>query len=527
MNNNTFSEFYKITKKDNNKISKQLSKKTKGMFRRYLLEGKGMLDISIQNAKKFLINDEKKKEFLNSEVTVEHKTDGVKVTIIKKDNTGIAEQDYIVAYKGDIIYPNEFEYLPKTKIRTKSIGNSQFTFVWDHLKKLRKNNIPVNTELFVEFLMRKPTLSSNYKKKHGMVLIGYSKSSWKVKNGKLTTKPEGFFTEKRDEYAKEMRLDVPAVLFKGVLGNRKDFVVGIKDDELKKLYRGVDINWDSIDDIINKISQMFLDVESKYGGKEEGVVCKFNDRIIKFQQPYQTDQEARNRIKDQWRGSQEYEDNYYKEIHKFIDKFQRDIDKSDFEKAIIQFNKKLKNAKIPIEHIKKSEEQIKDDIALTFRMRLAKDVASGALILGKFRILTKAHYNMIKEAVAKYDTVTVNIVSSKETKGTKELRNEIMRHCFPEVEILNSSTGNIFTIMRKSQNEITDIIAGSDRVDSYREMLKKNYGMRVVEVPRVDEDISATKIIENLEDYKYFKENTPKCVWEYYEEYLKVYRDKK
>ena len=520
---NSFSNYYKLSKGPS-EIKEEIKKIASGRFKRYLLEGKGQLDISIQNAKKFLTNDAKKEEFLTSEVVVEHKTDGVKVTIVKQSDTGLSEKDFIVAYKGDIIYPNEFTYLPKTKIKTKSIGNSQFTFVWDHLRKLRKNNIPVGTELFVEFLMNKPTLSSNYKKKHGMVLIGYSKSTWKSKNGKLITKPSGFFTEKRNEYAKIMRLDVPAVLFKGVLGDRKSFAQGILDDELKKLYRGVDINWDSKEDIIEKISQMFLDVESKYGGKEEGVVVKFNDRIIKFQQPYQTDQAARNKIKDQYRGDTEYEDNYYKEVNKFIDSFQGGIDKSNFADAIIKFNKKLKNAKIPIEHIKKTEEQIKDDIALTFRMRLSKDVASGALILGKFRVLTKAHYNMIKEAIAKYDTVTVNIVSSKETKGTKELRNEIISHCFPDVEILNSSTGNIFTIMRKSQNEITTIIAGSDRVESYRKMLEKNYGMDVYEIPRIDDDISATKVIANLEDYKYFKQNTPKCSWKFYDEYLKAYK---
>ena len=520
----TFLDYYKNSRTKHIIQTNESNKKFENNFRRYLSEAKGMLDISIQNAKKFLTNDAKREEFLTSDVTVEHKTDGVKVTIVKKNNTGIAEEDYIVAYKNDIIYPDEFKYLPRNKIKSKSIGNSQFIFVWDHLIKLRKNNIPINTELFVEFLMKKPTLSSNYKKKHGMVLIGYSKSTITVKNGKLFTSPSGFFTEKRDDYAKQLKLDVPALLFRGVLGDRKKFVSGIKDDELKRLYRGVDINWDSKEDIINKISQMFLDVESKYGGREEGVVVKFNDRIIKFQQPYQTDQEARNKIKDQYRGTREYEDEYYRRVNKFIDKFQRDIDRTNFDEAIISFNKKLKKTKIDLEHIKKTEEQIKDDIALTFRMRLSKDVASGALILGKFRILTKAHYNMIKEAVSKYDTVTVNIVSSKETKGTKELRNEIMKHCFSEVEILNSSTGNIFTIMRKSQNEITTIIAGSDRVDGYRKMLDKNYGMSVYEIPRVDEDISATKVIENLEDYEYFKKNTPECSWKFYEKYLEVYK---
>ena len=519
----SFSNYYKSSK-NSSEIMEEIKKTVKSRFKRYLLEGKGQLDISIQDAKKFLTSDAKKEELLTTEATVEHKVDGVKVTIIKQSDTGLSEQDYIVAHKGNIIYPNEFMYLSKTKIKAKSIGNSQFAFVWDHLRKLRKTSIPVGTELFVEFLMNKPTLSSNYKKKHGLVLIGYAKSTWKEKNGKLITKPSGFFTERRNEYAKEMKLDVPAVLFKGILGNRKSFAQGIKDDELKKLYRGVNVNWDSKEDIIEKISQMFLDVESKYGGKEAGAVVKFNDSIIKFQQAYQSDQIARNRIKGIYRGDVEYEDNYYKEVNKFIDSFQRGIDKSNFADAIIQFNKKLKNAKIHINHIKKTEEQIKDDIALTFRMRLSKDVASGALILGKFKILTKAHYNMIKEATAKYDTVTINIISSKETKGTKEIRNEIISHCFPDVEILNSSTGNIFTIMRKSQNEITTIIAGSDRASDYKKILEKNYGIGVYEIPRIDEDASVAKIIDNLEDYQYFKQNTPKCSWNFYKEYLKIYK---
>ena len=482
-----------------------------------------MLDISIIHAKKFLTNDTKKESFLTSPVVVEHKTDGIKITIIKKDNTGISENDYIVSYKNNIIYSDEHTFLTKAETKKSSINNAQFSFIWEHLFKLRKNSIPVGTELFIEFLMNKPTLSSNYKQKHGMVLIGHSKSSYKERQGKLITKPSGFDTSKRDAYAKEMKLDAPALLFKGVLGNRKDFSQGIVDDDLRKVYRSSNINWDDTDAIIKGISQCFLDVESKYGGKEEGVVIKYNDIIIKFQQEYQTDQEARNKIKDQYRGDLKYEDQYWKNVQTASYEILKKTDEVEMQKALKDVAKELKGYKPSFTHIKKNNEQVIEDIQMTARLILSKRLNSGALILGKFKTFSLAHFDMIKNATVKYDTVTVAIISSKDTKGTKELRNTVISSCFPDVEIINNSSGNLFTLMNKSHNEITTVIAGSDRVKEYREMLKKNLGMSVHEIPRTDEDISSSKIIDNIHDYEYFKKNVSKCVLPFYEEYLKVY----
>ena len=54
-------------------------------------------------------------------------------------------------------------------------------------------------------------------------------------------------------------------------------------------------------------------------------------------------------------------------------------------------------------------------------------------------------------------------------------------------------------------------------------MLEKNLGMSVHEVPRTDEDISASKVIANIDDFDYFKKNTPKCVHPFYDEYVKAY----
>jgi hypothetical protein len=71
--------------------------------------------------------------------------------------------------------------------------------------------------------MSKPTLSSNYDTKHKMVLIGSSKSTWEESYGKLRTKPTGFSTENRNQYAKELKIDIPQVLFQGTMGSQITF----------------------------------------------------------------------------------------------------------------------------------------------------------------------------------------------------------------------------------------------------------------------------------------------------------------
>jgi DNA helicase HerA-like ATPase len=134
---------------------------------------------------------------------------------------------------------------------------------------------------------------------------------------------------------------------------------------------------------------------------------------------------------------------------------------------------------------------------------------------------------MIKEASARYDTVTVAIISGKDTKGTKQLRNQILEKCITEfgnIEIINASTGNIVTLVNKSTNNINTIIAGSDRVDSYKKAIKTLKGTGVYEVKRTDADISASKVISGLDNYEYFQKNTPKCSWPFYHQYLKVYK---
>jgi len=502
------------------------------MFKDILLEAE-MLDISIVAAKKYLTSDAKLQKFFETSVRVEHKTDGVKVNVIKTNNP---EQPWVFAYKGSIIYNGEFEYASKAALKKSSISNSQFQIILDHFKMLPSSAVDIikpNTELFIEFLMKKPTLSSNYKRSHGMVLIAYSPTTWSEKFGRLISKPKDFITEDRDEKAKILKLDVPQLLFEGVMGSKKMFENGIKNNTLKDLFN-TDANsfaWADYDILLGQIQHLFLTVESKYGGVEEGVVIKYLDSsgtLLKFQQEYQVDQVARAAIKDKYRGTPEEEDLYYKQVRLIaLDIINHMEINKDLPGMLSEFSKRLKLQRIDIEHNVKVKVNIQDDIFNTGKMVITKKMKgnNGALYLGKFRVLTSAHYKIIKDAFAVYDHVVVALVSSPETKDTRELRERMLLTAFPKLEIINSQNGNLFTIMNKASSNINVILAGSDRVSGYTKMLEKNPDIRVREIKRTDEDTSASKVVQALKDdnINKFKEMTPKEIWPFYDELRRVY----
>ena len=499
-------------------------------FHEYLNEGKDQLDISIQAAGKWLNTTKKIEDFLSSEVTIEHKTDGVKLTVIKQSNKGNLE-DYIFSYKGNVLYNSEYDYQPNTKIKKESIGASQFKTVFKHFEKLGKNSIPVGTELFIEFLMKKPTLSSNYNLKHKMVLIGYSKSSWTEKFGKLKTNNSGMKIDKRDQFAKELKIDVPQFLFHGTMISPLTFESGIKNKLLKKEFdqRNNSMNWNNTELLIDDIRDLFLAIESKYGGREEGVVIKYDGRILKWQQEYQLDKESRAAIKQKYRFDDPLEETkYWNSVKGLALELSNGITVKSrkLNDILAELSQTIKRTKIDFEHPKKTEAIIKDDIQLNAKMLLIKQMRgnNNALIIGKFRVLTKeGHAKLIKRANTLYDNVVVCIVTSGDNKETKELRTKMMQKTFPDVEIIHNTNGNLIRILNKSSININVVYAGSDRVSGYKQQLKNNVGVSVKELPRTDDDISASKVIDNINNKEFFMKNTPKEIHSMYDEIRKQY----
>jgi hypothetical protein len=187
----------------------------------------------------------------------------------------------------------------------------------------------------------------------------------------------------------------------------------------------------------------------------------------------------------------------------------------------------LKNYKISFEHNKKDKSQIIDDIQGNVKMILVKSLKGNDnfLFLGKFRVLTKMHYKIIQDGLRLTDGGVVCIVTSKDTKFSQELRTKMLSKSFPNIEIIHHSTGNLFGIMGKAESNINIVLAGSDRVQSYREMLKSNPDIRVKEIQRNDSDISASKVIAQLDDEEYFMKNTPKEIHSMYNEIKNTYKD--
>ena len=132
---------------------------------------------------------------------------------------------------------------------------------------------------------------------------------------------------------------------------------------------------------------------------------------------------------------------------------------------------------------------------------------------------------MIEDALKEFDSVNVALVTSKDTKDTKELRREMLEASFSNINIAETTSGNIFTLMNKFQDNINVIIAGTDRVKGYETQIKRNPDLKIKEIKRHDSDISATKIIGKISDEEYFQNNVPKELHGMYNKIKETYED--
>jgi nicotinamide mononucleotide adenylyltransferase len=491
-----------------------------------------MLDISIKGAHKVLTNDAKINEFLNSENVVEEKLDGIKVTAFKVANNKRLD-DWIISYKHDILHDDEFSYMSDADIKKSSIASAQFKFVIEHFKKIVKGtgSIPVNTELFIEYLMNKPTLSSSYKKQHGMVLIGHSKAKHRVSGNKLFTTPMGFFTNERDKYAKIMGVDVPAVLFKGKFNSQKEMDSGIIEPKMKKLFdqRKGSFHWDIPELLIDDLHNLLIEIESKYGGDMEGVVCQYKDNFIKFQKEGQVDPEARMKIKMKYKEDNiDDENSFWDNIRSSALEIIDDLDRTKPINVLLrEISKRLSSYNVPFTHSKKNEQQIIDDIQGNCKMIIAKQLEgqNGSLISGRFQPFTNGHKKMFDEAFSKTDYVVVNIVKGKKSDVSRnpypiELQEELIKATFPtkNIEFVSTTSGSLITIMNKAEQNINVIWCGSDRYNEYKKQVERNPDISVEEIKRTDNDISATKVRQSIidNDIVVFKTLVPKETHDYF-----------
>lgn len=469
-----------------------------------------MLDISIKNVNK--MSKFEKEDFVNHEWLMEEKYDGVKITLVR-NNEDFDPNDYtknwILAYKGFILYPFEAKNVKYSGIKIHSIGISQYKLIHEHLEQVHKHTekFPKNTEFFIEFLIRKPTITRNYFFKHGLVLLAYSPTEYLVSNGKLETWPTTFKTFLRNAYAKLLDMYVPEIV--GALGNfNKDF---------------------------SELNYLLEKQESSFGGKIEGIVfTNEHGKKYKLLQPDQHDKSVRNAIKNQFKMESVRENFYYTEIHDIAELIVvNNLIKSN-DKSIEYILKDISDICYTrdmeeVKHDKKNNLNKQDDLYLTAKNMLIKRWRGNnwCLFIGKFRILTNAHYKIIKECLEKYDGIVIGIVSSKDQQIPKDIREMAIRSCFIDktknMEFLHLNTGNLITAFNKASHNINAIICGSDREITYKAQLKRIYNFHMEVIIYERDDISASKLISALTngEKKIFLENTPLSK-EFYDLYRKL-----
>lgn len=156
--------------------------------------------------------------------------------------------------------------------------------------------------------------------------------------------------------------------------------------------------------------------------------------------------------------------------------------------------------------------------------------SDSGIIIGKFRLLTKAHTQLINDAIKQFGKATIVMVTGKDTSSTKELRYKALQKVFGKdknVEIVQASGAYLPTVLPNCSFNPVALFCGTDRVKSYEGMLKRGglEHIKIIETKRGDEDISATKVIANLNDQTFFEKNTPTAIHSMYNEYVRSYSE--
>ena len=337
---------------------------------------------------------------------------------------------------------------------------------------------------------------SDYEKLGNLILIGYCFNvDYEVKFGKIKTSTKlskSLETSNLQNLAMLLKVMTPEIVFCGNVENLEEKLV----------------EW--------------MEIPSKFGGLDEGVVIKSPYGIFKHQQSYQLDKEARYLKKMRFKESLEFESEYWKQILEVAKKIADSLKKSKYSMslplAMNEMSSIIRKLKDLPEHPKKSWLDIKDDVQINAKNYFLKSMPgnNGSLILGKFRVLTNGHFKMISKALEESDYVYVAIVSKDSS-----LQRAMISSVFPDVRLIDLPTGNVNTALRKIEN-INTIWCGTDRVETYSRQVSFNPFIRIREIYRTGDDISATKVLERLDDKEYFESNTP--IVEMYEVIREIYK---
>ncbi len=159
-----------------------------------------------------------------------------------------------------------------------------------------------------------------------------------------------------------------------------------------------------------------------------------------------------------------------------------------------------------------------------------------SVFMGRLQPPTKAHIDIIESAYKQFkQPVVVAIVKSGNdqspfpVKLVKDILKKSTKAKIEVLEIKSGFIGDFISPLRDKGMEPSIILAGSDRVKSYKGQIKRyeemfNLDIEVKEIKRTGEDISASKVRQALsdDDEETFKNMTSKGTWSFWDK-LKKY----
>jgi len=157
------------------------------------------------------------------------------------------------------------------------------------------------------------------------------------------------------------------------------------------------------------------------------------------------------------------------------------------------------------------------------------------VLQGRFQPPTAGHLKAIEAAYKKYKkpVVIVLIKGAKsdvffDSKIQKEIFEKMLKVPHQFLELSNGFIGEWINELRNDGFEPKALFCGSDRVKSYEGQIKRysdklNLDIKVEEIARTGEDISASKVREALknDDIELFKANMHKSVWNMFDKLKK------
>lgn len=437
-----------------------------------IIKEAGTLDVSIKHLKKEINNEKKALDFVSKKLYVEEKIDGTKLLIIRTDvdDTKNWYNNWIVAYKGNILYPDEFNYLSdkeKQDVKKSSIGISQYAIVFDHLRSINASKIPKNTGFSLEFAQNKETLTRTYNVTQALFLRSYATVKYYINKGFLTTSLSGGeVTDKKrvESMAKKLGVFTFPVWLDGYINSAESFRNAIKNSLLLNIFNQTKINYSDPMDIVSKFSNMVIQVESSLGGLPEGVVITTDDgKLYKVTQEDQYNLDVRSAKKGLYVMEPEKEKMYQTTIRELAKSLISKLDLSKPMNVVLgKYNELVKQIDLDkIKHDKKNNINKLDDLMLTgkFIIQQRTFIGTGTKTLGIVPMAGKpvhaGHWKLIELAARENERVLVYVSEKGRIKTGEfpiqgrqmiEVWNDVLKKYLPSnvsIKFVESPVSNV------------------------------------------------------------------------------------